>query len=176
MLHEQNGQLNLIFARKLTCTKSNSCSFCNRVILVGDFQMSTRVSNTILLLCSQPGTNFTSVFIRARPRKYPSEVAAGHEVDKLGTSAGGTAMPSSPPTAAGDDWELEPTATSHFGINSGKAFASIFWGDFASSSLKGWPASDRIMYINLKCRIQCSSLATSKEYRDSSCTLQFILI
>jgi hypothetical protein len=34
--------------------------------------------------------------------------------------------------------------------NCGRALESIFWGDLASSSRRGCPASEQIMYINLK--------------------------
>lgn len=56
--------------------------------------------------------------------------------------------PSSPIKVAGGV-EDPVVVASGFCINSGKALVSIFCGDFASSSLNGWPASDRITYINL---------------------------
>lgn len=48
---------------------------------------------------------------------------------------------SSPPNGVSD--------ASVLGMNSGNALESIFSGDLASSSLKGWPPSDLMMYINL---------------------------
>lgn len=57
--------------------------------------------------------------------------------------------PSSPNKAVGGVDDPGVIAASDFGRKSGKALASIFCGDFASSSLNGWPASDLIMYISL---------------------------
>lgn len=64
-------------------------------------------------------------------------------------SVGGGTRPSSPNVVPGVLEDAGVIGTSGFGTNSGKALANIFCGDFASSSLKGWPASDSIIYINL---------------------------
>jgi len=56
---------------------------------------------------------------------------------------------SSPDDAAGGVEAAALSMASDFGKISGKAYESILCGDFASSSLNGWPASDRIIYINL---------------------------
>uniref|UniRef100_A0A6N2MXM4 Uncharacterized protein n=1 Tax=Salix viminalis TaxID=40686 RepID=A0A6N2MXM4_SALVM len=97
---------------KLTCTKFNSCSLYKRDTLAGDFHTSTKVSNTA------------------------SEVATLGIVGKFALSAGGATRLSSPNKAGGGVEELDDISTSDFGRNSGKALASIFWGDLASSSLK----------------------------------------
>jgi hypothetical protein len=68
---------------------------------------------------------------------------------KLAPSAGGATRLSSPNKAEGGVEEPGVISTSDFGRNSGKALASIFCWDLASSSLNGWPASDLIIYMNL---------------------------
>uniref|UniRef100_A0A0A9DSV6 Uncharacterized protein n=1 Tax=Arundo donax TaxID=35708 RepID=A0A0A9DSV6_ARUDO len=53
----------------ITWGKLNSCSFCRRAILAGDFQASSKVSKTTLLLWSHSGINFTRAETSSNPLK-----------------------------------------------------------------------------------------------------------